>query len=126
MPNLKTRTSKRSASHPKGGSERRGVNGTAPASVNHTGSVAVVSGIVKTTVSPSELSVVEGLVRELVRLARDQGFLTRADIKDAAAEVELAPEHLPEIFSRLRSLEIERTMRGGETTGACSIARRPS
>ena len=47
------------------------------------------------------------LVRELLNLARDQGFLTRADVADAATEAELSAPQLEELLNRLRSLDIE-------------------
>jgi RNA polymerase primary sigma factor len=49
------------------------------------------------------------LVRELLNLARDQGFLTRDDVVDAATEAELPPPQQEELFNRLRTLEIEIT-----------------
>jgi RNA polymerase primary sigma factor len=49
------------------------------------------------------------LVRELLNLARDQGFLTRDDVADAATEAELSPPQQEELFNRLRTLEIEIT-----------------
>src|ERR1043166_6350051 len=46
-------------------------------------------------------------VKELVRLAREQGFLSNSDIHDALAEYDLAPEEISEIFAELRKLDVE-------------------
>ena len=48
-----------------------------------------------------------GVIKELVRLARDQGHLTYNDINDALTENCATPEKLDELFAKLRSLEIE-------------------
>ena len=46
-------------------------------------------------------------VKELVRLAQEQGQLTFNDISEALPENEATPEKLDEIFAKLRALEIE-------------------
>src|SRR5271156_628907 len=46
-------------------------------------------------------------IKELVRLAQEQGQLTFNDISEALPENEATPEKLDEIFSKLRALEIE-------------------
>jgi len=46
-------------------------------------------------------------VKELVRLAREQGHLTYNDINEAVPENAVTPEVLDEVFSKLRTLEIE-------------------
>ena len=46
-------------------------------------------------------------VKELVRLAQEQGQLTYNDISEALPDSEATPEKLDEIFSKLRALEIE-------------------
>jgi RNA polymerase primary sigma factor len=46
-------------------------------------------------------------IKELVRLAQEQGHLTHTDISEVFPESELTPEKLDEIFSKLRALEIE-------------------
>src|SRR5277367_5124434 len=46
-------------------------------------------------------------IKELVRLAQEQGQLTHSDISDVLPESEATPEKLDEIFSKLRALEIE-------------------
>lgn len=46
-------------------------------------------------------------VKELVRLAQEQGQLTYNDISEALPDSEATPEKLDEIYSKLRALEIE-------------------
>ena len=46
-------------------------------------------------------------IKELVRLAQEQGQLTYNDINEVLPENSVTPEILDEIFSKLRSLEIE-------------------
>jgi RNA polymerase primary sigma factor len=48
-----------------------------------------------------------GKIKELVRLAREQGHLTYNDISEALPENAIVPEKLDQIFIKLRSLEIE-------------------
>jgi RNA polymerase primary sigma factor len=46
-------------------------------------------------------------IKELVRLAQEQGRLTYNDINDVLPESEFTPEKLDEVFTKLRSLDIE-------------------
>jgi RNA polymerase primary sigma factor len=46
-------------------------------------------------------------IKDLVRLAQEQGQLTFNDISEALPENEATPEKLDEIYSKLRALEIE-------------------
>ncbi len=46
-------------------------------------------------------------VKELVQLAREQGYLTREDINEALGSETVVPEDLDEIFRRLAALDIE-------------------
>src|SRR5262245_45976829 len=46
-------------------------------------------------------------IKELVRLAQEQGYLTYGDINDALPDNLIAPEDLDEIYSKLRNLEVE-------------------
>jgi RNA polymerase primary sigma factor len=46
-------------------------------------------------------------IKELVRLAREQGNLTTNDINDVLPEQQSTPEQLDELLSKLRELEIE-------------------
>ncbi len=46
-------------------------------------------------------------VKELVRLAQEQGYLTYSDINDALPDSVVSPEDLDEIYIKLRNLEVE-------------------
>jgi RNA polymerase primary sigma factor len=46
-------------------------------------------------------------VKDLVRLAREQGFLTNKDIQEALAEHEISADRVSDVFARLRSLDVE-------------------
>jgi RNA polymerase primary sigma factor len=46
-------------------------------------------------------------VKELVRLAQEQGYLTYGDINDALPDVVVSTEELDELYSKLRNLEVE-------------------
>src|SRR5258708_16628418 len=62
------------------------------------------SGLVLQNGSGTELS---EKIKELVRLAQEQGHLTFNDINEALPENAVTPEKLDEVFSKLRALEIE-------------------
>ncbi len=46
-------------------------------------------------------------VKELVKLAQEQGYLTYNDINDSLADAIVTPEDLDEIYIKLRNLEVE-------------------
>ncbi len=46
-------------------------------------------------------------IKELVRLAQEQGYLTYGDINDALPDNVVTPEDLDEIYTKLRNLEID-------------------
>ena len=46
-------------------------------------------------------------IKELVRLAREQGYLTYNDINEALPENVVASEELDELYVKLRSLDVE-------------------
>ncbi len=46
-------------------------------------------------------------VKELVRLAQEQGYLTYNDINDALPDALITPEDLDEIYIKLRNLEVD-------------------
>ncbi|MBE7503206.1 MAG: RNA polymerase sigma factor RpoD [Verrucomicrobiales bacterium] len=46
-------------------------------------------------------------IKELVRLAQEQGYLTYSDINDIIPDNVISPDDLDELYSKLRSLEIE-------------------
>src|SRR6266545_5197381 len=45
-------------------------------------------------------------IKELVRLAQEQGYLTYNDINDALPDTMITPEELDEIYIKLRNLEV--------------------
>src|SRR5439155_5856900 len=46
-------------------------------------------------------------IKELVRLAQEQGYLTYNDINDTLPDAMITPEELDEIYIKLRNLEVE-------------------
>jgi len=56
--------------------------------------------------APSSLELAEK-IKELVRLAQEQGYLTYNDINEVLPENIAAPEDLDEVLIKLRSLEVE-------------------
>src|ERR1700692_4286141 len=46
-------------------------------------------------------------IKDLVRLAQEQGHLTYSDVNDLLPENVVTPEQLEEVFAKLRSLELE-------------------
>src|ERR1039457_1529213 len=46
-------------------------------------------------------------IKELVRLAQEQGYLTYSDITDALPEAGIGPEELDDIYLKLRNLDVE-------------------
>ena len=46
-------------------------------------------------------------VKELVRLAQEQGYLTYSDINDALPDSVVSAEELDDLYSKLRTLEVE-------------------
>jgi RNA polymerase primary sigma factor len=55
----------------------------------------------------SKASVLAEKIKELVRLAQEQGYLTYNDINDALPDSVVSPDDLDEIYIKLRSLEVE-------------------
>jgi RNA polymerase primary sigma factor len=56
--------------------------------------------------TPSGLDLTEK-IKELVRLAQEQGYLTYGDINDALPDSVVTPEELDDIYIKLRNLEVE-------------------
>jgi RNA polymerase primary sigma factor len=81
---------------------RRGVRPQPPVAANGDKPQEVIAPI--STVSGVDLT---EKVKELITLAREQGYLTYDDIDDVLAESQLSPDDLDTIYTRLGSLEIE-------------------
>jgi RNA polymerase primary sigma factor len=79
--------------------KKKGKGGAVASAVEPLESVAVLQNG-----SPTELA---EKIKELVRMAQEQGQLTFNDITEALPESEATPEKLDEIYSKLRALEIE-------------------
>ena len=62
--------------------------------------------VVTLPLRPGEFNV-QDKVKELVKLAQEQGYLTYNDINDALPDGMVTPEELDEIYIKLRNLEIE-------------------
>src|SRR5438045_61274 len=77
---------------------------SAAISIQTSEAAAKKSGDVIQTGLSAEIS---EIIKELVRLAQEQGHLTYNDINDVLPESTVTPEKLDEVFSKLRSLEIE-------------------
>ena len=75
------------AKHPEAAA---GLSGGNPVSGNGQGTVDIVEKI-----------------KELVRLAQEQGYLTYGDINDALPQAAVTPEELDEVYIKLRNLEVE-------------------
>jgi RNA polymerase primary sigma factor len=96
-------TSARASTSPgtRPGSSRPGANSPTPTPGGADG-----SGTGAKTDAPAAVDLAEK-VKELVRLAQEQGHLTYDDINDALPESVVSPEDLDEIYSKLAALEIE-------------------
>ncbi|HUD45881.1 MAG TPA: RNA polymerase sigma factor RpoD [Candidatus Baltobacteraceae bacterium] len=62
--------------------------------------------VVQAVVTKSPLDLTEK-VKELVRLAQEQGYLTYNDINDALPDGVVSPDELDDLYSKLRNLEVE-------------------
>jgi RNA polymerase primary sigma factor len=98
MPKLKVPKPESGSTSKKGKTQiHTSVNSTLQVTVKH------VNGF-STTESDPELA---EKVKELVRLAQEQGNLTYNDINEVLTESFTTPERLDEVFAKLRALEIE-------------------
>ncbi|HWD19945.1 MAG TPA: RNA polymerase sigma factor RpoD [Verrucomicrobiae bacterium] len=93
---------------------RKGVKGRGHSTNGRAAKPAVpapVAPAVPAVVSPETLSVESPLiaakVKELLRLAQDQGYVTYDDINDALPDEVVTPEILDAIYSKLRGFEVE-------------------
>jgi RNA polymerase primary sigma factor len=84
-----------------------------PAKVNHIRTARVAASATLLTPAaaapadkPSQFELGEK-IKELVRLAQEQGYLTYNDINDALPEGLIGPEELDDVYVQLRNLEVE-------------------
>jgi len=76
----------------------------APGTASHRKSAA--PEVDPVTGKPAPLDLAEK-VKELVRLAQEQGYLTYTDINDALPDAVVSADELDDLYSKLRSLEVE-------------------
>jgi len=72
----------------------------------HGAQISVAEQAIGTIKSQSGIDLTEK-IKELVRLAQEQGYLTYNDINDALPDAMITPEELDEIYIKLRNLEVE-------------------
>ncbi len=66
------------------------------------------NGATAANIHPSNKSVeIAEKIKELVRLAQEQGYLTYGDVTDILPDTLVSPEDLDEIYIKLRNLEVE-------------------
>jgi RNA polymerase primary sigma factor len=84
-----------------------GLNGKAPGANPPTEpQLAQAQQAIGTIKSASGVDLTEK-VKELLRLAQEQGYLTHNDIGDALADAPISAEEMDEVYIKLRNLEIE-------------------
>jgi RNA polymerase primary sigma factor len=83
------------------GTAGNGSNGNGHGTVTATGPAAEI------TATPAFEAELAERIKDLVRLAQEQGYLTYSDINDALPETLTGAEQLDDIYVRLRSLEVE-------------------
>jgi RNA polymerase primary sigma factor len=88
-------TAKTSPDNPRGSAASPGVNGHVPP--------AKVAGVL----SPDRTAEIAEKIKELVRLAQEQGYLTYNDVNEALPDTMISPEELDEVYVKLRNLEVE-------------------
>jgi len=84
------------------GQTANGQHPAAPAAVSHAPLAVLPSGIV-TIESP----IIVEKIKDLLRIAQEQGYLTYDDINDALPDEVVTPEVLDAIYSKLRGFEVE-------------------
>src|SRR5215472_4511516 len=77
-------------------------NGTAPA-----GSLLTPSADPNSDAAKGHAAEIAEKVKELVRLAQEQGYLTYGDINDVLPDTMVTPEDLDDIYIKLRNLEVD-------------------
>jgi len=104
-----SRTGAETANHSsRSGTQKASALRTAAPATN--GALNSLHSVAPTAIQPLIWATPEGIaekVRELVRLAQEQGYLTYNDINDALPDTTVSPEVMDEIYVKLRNLEIE-------------------
>src|ERR1700730_5775802 len=77
-----------------------------PAQAVSAGAVASSNGTVLTAHDPTQVDLQERL-REMVKLAKEQGYLTYDDINEALPEGMVDPEEMEQLLGRFRSMQVD-------------------
>jgi RNA polymerase primary sigma factor len=96
---------------------RRGSPGKSSKNNKSAINMATSSTLTQTSATPTSAPAANGQViggidmtekvKELVRLAQEQGYLTYGDINDALPDVVVSSEEMDDLYSKLRNLEVE-------------------
>ncbi|MBI3878640.1 MAG: RNA polymerase sigma factor RpoD [Verrucomicrobia bacterium] len=98
---------RRGAEKAAGGKAKPGANGAPAAKATEPQfDAAQAAGMIGTIKSSTGIDLTEK-IKELLRLAQEQGYLTYNDINDALPNDVVTAEELDEIYSKLRNLEVE-------------------
>ncbi len=84
-----------------------GPNGSAPLPATPPGPAGPPAAVVSPEMHTQSGVDLTEKIKELVRLAQEQGYLTYSDINDIIPDSVISPDDLDEVYSKLRSLEIE-------------------
>jgi RNA polymerase primary sigma factor len=74
-----------------------------PEGNGHASAAKTVAGVL----SPERTAEIAEKIKELVRLAQEQGYLTYNDVNEALPDTMISGEELDEIYVKLRNLEVE-------------------
>jgi RNA polymerase primary sigma factor len=88
-------------------SSGQGASGQSHRRTPHMNGISSLRQIPDTVLQASPALQFSEKVRELVRLSREQGYLTYNDINDALPDVAVSTEELDELYDKLRNLEVE-------------------
>jgi RNA polymerase primary sigma factor len=78
-------------------------NGSSPEANGHGPAAKTAPGVF----SPDRSAEIAEKIKELVRLAQEQGYLTYNDVNEALPDTMISGEELDEVYVKLRNLEVE-------------------
>jgi RNA polymerase primary sigma factor len=78
-------------------------HGAAPDANGHVSVAKIPGGVF----SPDRTAEIAEKIKELVRLAQEQGYLTYNDVNEALPDTMITSEELDEVYVKLRNLEVE-------------------
>jgi RNA polymerase primary sigma factor len=82
-------------------------NGKGKGTKTAKGATAPVAPATPAPASKIDPAFIQEKVKELLRLAQDQGYLTYDDVNDALPDEVVTPEILDEIYTKLRGFDVE-------------------